>query len=148
MERKKTFQTLPIVTCEFWKSNNWIACPYYILDVCKISRRSKMNSYVINQMFKFQVFCSIKLCTKNKCIDQIINNIQFEQNLTNMSRIYGICNLTIRFLKFTSNKKKIWKEFDGFGDFGEKSYLLSIIWTGTCPIACELGLLWNILWGI
>ena len=35
--------------------------------------------------------------------------------------------------------KKILKEFDGFGDFGEKSYLLSIIWTGTCPIACELG---------
>ena len=35
--------------------------------------------------------------------------------------------------------KKVLKEFDGFGDFGEKSYLLSIIWTGTCPIACELG---------
>ena len=131
------------VTCEFWKSNYWVACPYYTLDACKISRRSKL----INQMFKFQVFCSIKLCTKNKCINRIINNIQFEQNLTYMSRTYGTYNSTIRFSKFTFNKK-IWKEFDGFGDFGEKSYLLSIIWTGTCPTACELGPLWNILWGI
>ena len=28
----------------------------YILHTCKISRRPKINIYVINQMFKFQVF--------------------------------------------------------------------------------------------
>ena len=58
-------------------------------------------------MFKFQVFCSIKLCTKNKYI------IQFEQNLTYMSRTYETCNSTIRFSKFISNKKKYEKSLMG-----------------------------------
>ena len=64
-------------------------------------------------MFKFQVFCNIKLCKKKKCINRIINNIQFEQNLAYMSRTYGTCNSTIRFLKFTSNKKKYEKSLMG-----------------------------------
>ena len=32
-------------------------------------------------------FCSFKLCIKNKFIDQIVNNIKFERNLTCMLRI-------------------------------------------------------------
>ena len=28
----------------------------YIVNACKISRKSKINDYVINQIFKFQVF--------------------------------------------------------------------------------------------
>ena len=45
-----------IIGYEFWKSNRWIACSYYIIYICKILRRSNINIYVINQMFKFQVF--------------------------------------------------------------------------------------------
>ena len=29
-------------------------------------------------MFKFQNFCDLKFAIKNKFIDQIVNNIQFE----------------------------------------------------------------------
>jgi len=36
--------------------NLMIACFYYILYSYKISRRSKITSYVINQMLKLQVF--------------------------------------------------------------------------------------------
>ena len=28
----------------------------YIFHICKISKRSKINNYVINDMFKFQIF--------------------------------------------------------------------------------------------
>ena len=41
----------------------------------KFKEDQGINSYIINQMFKFQVFYGIKLCTKNKCIVRIINNI-------------------------------------------------------------------------
>ena len=35
---------------------------------------------------KISSFCDLKLCIKNKFIDQIVNNIQFEQNLICMLR--------------------------------------------------------------
>ena len=47
----------------------------YILIFYKIFKKSKINSYVINQMFKFLSFYSIKLCTKDKFINKIVNNI-------------------------------------------------------------------------
>ena len=56
-----------------------IGLPFFfscILHTCKISRRSKINSHVINKMFKFWIFFfSLKLYTKNMFIDQIVNNI-------------------------------------------------------------------------
>ena len=44
------------IECELWKSNQWIAYSYYILYACKISKKLKINSYIINDMFKFQLF--------------------------------------------------------------------------------------------
>jgi len=44
------------IVCKFWKSNCWISFSYYILHTWKNSRKSKINSYAINQMSKFQVF--------------------------------------------------------------------------------------------
>ena len=44
------------IGCEFWKSSYWIVRSYYILYACKISKKSKLNSYIIKWMFKFQVF--------------------------------------------------------------------------------------------
>ena len=56
--RKKILKLLLFffIRCEFWKFNCWIICSYYIFYDCKFSRRSKINSYIINQIFKFQVF--------------------------------------------------------------------------------------------
>ena len=51
------------------------AATTYIPHVCKISRKLKINSYVINKLFKLQVFCNLKLCIKYKLIDYIVNNI-------------------------------------------------------------------------
>ena len=34
------------------------------------NKLSSSNNYLINQMFKFQNFCGIKLCIKNKIMDQ------------------------------------------------------------------------------
>ena len=45
-------------------------------------KNKKINTHDINQTFKFQVFCNIKLCIKNKFMDQIVNNIQLAKNLT------------------------------------------------------------------
>ena len=41
---------------------------------------------------------------KNKFIERIVNSIRFEWNLTCIL-IQKICNLTIKFSKFISNKK-------------------------------------------
>ena len=49
---------------------------------------------------------------KNKFIERIVNSIRFEWNLTCIL-IQRICNLTIKFLKFISNKK-IEEEFEEF----------------------------------
>ena len=42
------------INCEFWKFNRWISCSYYIIYVCKISRKSKINCYVIKKMLKIK----------------------------------------------------------------------------------------------
>ena len=42
-------------------------------------RKLNINSYVINKLFKLQVFCSLKLCIRYKLIDHIINNIRLIQ---------------------------------------------------------------------
>ena len=42
-----------IIKCEFWKAIHWISCSYNIFHICKILRISKINSYIIDQMFKF-----------------------------------------------------------------------------------------------
>ena len=51
------------------------AATTYISHVCKISRKLKINSYVINKLFKLQVFCNLKLCIKYKLKNYIVNNI-------------------------------------------------------------------------
>ena len=43
---------------EFWQIHNWITSSSYILYACKISRKLKINNYVINKLFKLQVFVS------------------------------------------------------------------------------------------
>ena len=40
---------------EFWQIHNWITFSSYVYNVCKISRKLKHNSYVINKLFKLQV---------------------------------------------------------------------------------------------
>ena len=40
----------------FWQIHHWIASSSYILYTCKISRKLKINSYVINKLFKLQIF--------------------------------------------------------------------------------------------
>ena len=72
------------IRCEFWKFNHWAVCSYYILHSCKISsKRPNINSYAINQIFKFQVFV-VLLGITNNFIDWIVNNIRFKWNLTCM----------------------------------------------------------------
>ena len=44
------------IECEIFQILHWITFSSYIFYTCKISKRSKINNYVINQMFKFQVF--------------------------------------------------------------------------------------------
>ena len=41
---------------EFWQIHHWIISSYYILYACKISRKLKINNYIINKLFKLQVF--------------------------------------------------------------------------------------------
>ena len=53
----------------------------YMLYTCKISEKIKINNYVINELFKLQVFCNLKLCIKYNFIYHIVNNIQLAQNL-------------------------------------------------------------------
>ena len=58
---KKSFKLLLylFIWCKIWKSKHWIVCSYYIFHVFKISRKSKINSNVIIDMFKFYVFVVI-----------------------------------------------------------------------------------------
>ena len=59
----------------------------YILHTCKIFRKLKINSYVINKFFKIASFYILKLCIKYKFIDHIVNNIWLTQNLTCVLRV-------------------------------------------------------------
>ena len=51
---------------------------------------------------------------KNKFIDRIVNNIQFEWNFICILRTKGTQNSTVRFLKFTPKKRdiqEVWKVY-------------------------------------
>ena len=65
---------------EFWQIYQWITSSSSILHVCKISRKLKINSYVINKFLNCK--CNLKLCMKYKIIDYIVNNIRLTQKLT------------------------------------------------------------------
>ena len=41
---------------EFWQIYNHIISSSYILHACKILRKLKIKNYVINKLFKLQVF--------------------------------------------------------------------------------------------
>ena len=43
------------IECEFKQIYNLIIFSSYILNTCKISSKLKINSYVINKLFKLQV---------------------------------------------------------------------------------------------
>ena len=43
------------IKSEFWQIYHWITFSSYIVHACKISRKSKINSYVINKLFKLKV---------------------------------------------------------------------------------------------
>ena len=53
----------------------------------KLLKKLKINSYVINILFKLQVFVVLKLCIKYKLINYIVNNILLIQNLTCIKRV-------------------------------------------------------------
>ena len=44
------------IECEFWQIHHWIISSSYIFYACKISKKLNINSYVINKLFKLQVF--------------------------------------------------------------------------------------------
>ena len=41
---------------KFWQIHHWITFSSYILLACKIPRKLKINNYVINRLFKLQIF--------------------------------------------------------------------------------------------
>ena len=41
---------------EFWQIHRWFTSFSYIIHACKISKKLKINSYVINKLFKLQIF--------------------------------------------------------------------------------------------
>ena len=45
-----------LVRDEFGQIYHWITSSSYILYACKIFRKLKINCYVINKLFKLQVF--------------------------------------------------------------------------------------------
>ena len=62
---------------------------------------------------KISSFCNRKLCIRNKLIDRIVNNIQFERNLICMLKTQGTWNLIVIFSKFTKKEKKeIYEKFE------------------------------------
>ena len=40
---------------EFWQIHHWMKFSSYIFHACKIFRKLKINSYIINKFFKLQV---------------------------------------------------------------------------------------------
>ena len=56
--------------------------PLYLQNFKKIK-----DQFLCHQTnVKISNFCNLKLCIKDKFIDQIVNNIQFERNLIHMLR--------------------------------------------------------------
>ena len=71
--------------CKFWQIYHWITFSSYILHFCKFSIRSNINSYIINQIFKFK-FLQSKMYIKNKFMDRVVNNIWMTWNLCERPR--------------------------------------------------------------
>ena len=46
---------------EFWQIHHWITSSSYILYTCKISRKLKINSYVINKLLLIPIFATHSL---------------------------------------------------------------------------------------
>ena len=67
--------SISLIGGEFWQIHHWIISFSYTLHTCKISRKLKINSYIIKKKIKIASFGSLKLCIKYKLIDHIINNI-------------------------------------------------------------------------
>ena len=101
-----------IVTLNY-KIHYWITFSSYIFHACKISRKLKINSYIIHKFFLIPSFCGLKLCIiyalyflkKKLCIiykliDYIISNIWLIQNLACVLRACSTCNSTVRFSKY------------------------------------------------
>ena len=44
------------IRCKFWQIYCWITYSSYILHACKIYKKLEINSYVINKLFKLQIF--------------------------------------------------------------------------------------------
>ena len=74
------FHSISFIVCEFKQIYHWITFSSYILDPCKKNFK-KINSYVINKIFKFQVFCNLKIYINNKFMGRNLNNIQFVKYL-------------------------------------------------------------------
>ena len=68
----------------------------YLQNIKKI----KIDNYIINQIFKFQIFVVLNLnytLKKNIVMDEITINIWLQQNLTHMLKIY---NLLVKILRY------------------------------------------------
>ena len=44
------------IRSKFWQIHHWITFFSFILHTCKISRKLQINNYIINQLFKLQIF--------------------------------------------------------------------------------------------
>ena len=75
--------------CKFWQIYHWITFSSYILHFCKFSIRSNINSYIINQIFKFK-FLQSKMYIKNKFMDRVVNNIWMTWNLCERPRPWPV----------------------------------------------------------
>jgi len=62
----------------------------FLLHLSCLQNFKKIKDQLLYHQINVKIsgFCDPKLCIKNKFIDQIENNIQFEQNLIFMLRIY------------------------------------------------------------
>ena len=88
---------------------NWIFLLYHLWLQNFKNIKNQLLCHQSN--IKILSFCNLKMYIKNKFIDQIVNNIQFKQNLICMLRAQGTWNSTVRFLKFTL-KKEIYEKFE------------------------------------
>ena len=87
---------------------------FLLFPSCLQNFKKIKNQSLCHQVnIKISSFYDLKLCIKNKFIDRIVNNIQFEQNLICMLGAKGTWNSTVRFSKFTP-KKEIYEKFKEF----------------------------------
>ena len=68
-------------------------------------QEDKRSITISSTNVKISNFYYLKLYIKNKFIDRMVNNIQFERNSIYVIRTKKTYNPTIRFSKFTFNKE-------------------------------------------